>query len=72
MYPKAVALVMAGLLWSCAVECRTIVRFRDGSLYDESATLSQRGVFRPEGVPQVKKGQDPTIIAQPPSEKTEQ
>jgi hypothetical protein len=31
------------------VECRTILRFKDGSLYDESATFSQKGVFRLEG-----------------------
>ena len=30
------------------VECRTILRFTDGSLYDESATFSQKGVFRLE------------------------
>ena len=30
------------------VECRTILRFKDGSLYDESATFSQKGVFRLE------------------------
>jgi hypothetical protein len=29
-------------------ECRTILRFKDGSLYDESATFSQNGVFRLE------------------------
>jgi hypothetical protein len=31
------------------VECRTILRFKDGSLFDESATFSQKGVFRLEG-----------------------
>jgi hypothetical protein len=98
MYPKAVALVTAALLWSCAVEaapirvrlsegtfrgflvlrsldgiaiaygevsqkptgtaveCRTTLRFKDGSLYDESATFSQKGVFRLEGYRLVQHG----------------
>ena len=31
------------------IECRTFLKFKDGSLYDESATFSQKGVFRLEG-----------------------
>jgi hypothetical protein len=31
-----------------AVECRTILRVEDRSLYDESATFPQKGVFRLE------------------------
>lgn len=27
------------------IECRTILRFKDGSLFDESATFSQKGIF---------------------------
>jgi hypothetical protein len=38
------------------VECRTILRFKDGSLYDESATFSQKGVFRLEGYRLVQHG----------------
>lgn len=38
------------------VECRTILRFKDGSLYDESATFSQKGVFRLEGYRLVQRG----------------
>ncbi len=38
------------------VECRTILRFKDGSLYDESATFSQKGVFRLEGYRLVQLG----------------
>jgi hypothetical protein len=37
-------------------ECRTILRFKDGSLYDESATFSQRGVFRLESYRLVQHG----------------
>jgi hypothetical protein len=39
-----------------AVECRTILRFKDGSLHDESATFSQKGVFRLEGYRLVQRG----------------
>jgi len=38
------------------VECRTILRFKDGSLYDESATFSQKVVFRLEGYRLVQHG----------------
>ena len=38
------------------VECRTILSFKDGSLYDESATFSQRGVFRLEAYRLVQHG----------------
>jgi hypothetical protein len=38
------------------IGCRTILRFKDGSLYDESATFSQRGVFRLEGYRLVQHG----------------
>jgi len=38
------------------VECRTILRFKDGSLYDELATFSQKGVFRLEGYRLVQHG----------------
>jgi hypothetical protein len=38
------------------VECRTILRFTDGSLYDESATFSQKGVFRLEAYRLVQHG----------------
>ena len=38
------------------VECRFILRFTDGSLYDESATFSQNGVFRLEGYRRVQHG----------------
>jgi len=38
------------------VECRTILRFKDGSLYDESATFSQKGVFRLEAYRLVQHG----------------
>lgn len=38
------------------VECRTILKFKDGSLYDESATYSQEGVFRLEGYQLVQRG----------------
>jgi hypothetical protein len=31
------------------IECRTLLRFKDGSLYLESATFSQKSVFRLEG-----------------------
>ena len=96
--PAALVIVIAALLWSCAVEaapirvrlvegtfrgflvlrsldgtaiaygevsqkpagsavvCRTILRFKDGSLYDESATFSQKGVFRLEGYRLVQHG----------------
>jgi hypothetical protein len=98
MTPRPAALVIAGLLWSCALEaapirvqliegtfrgflvlrsldgmaiaygevsqkptgnavaCHTILRFKDGSLYDESATFSQKGVFRLEGYRLVQHG----------------
>jgi hypothetical protein len=39
-----------------AVECRTTLRFKDGSLYDESATFSQKGVFRLEAYRLVQRG----------------
>jgi hypothetical protein len=39
-----------------AIECRTILRFTDGSLYEESTTFSQRGVFRLEGYRLVQRG----------------
>jgi hypothetical protein len=39
-----------------AVGCRTILRFKDGSLYDESATFSQKGVFRLEAYRLVQRG----------------
>ena len=38
------------------VECRTILRFKDGSLFDESTTFSQKGVFRLEGYRLVQHG----------------
>jgi hypothetical protein len=38
------------------VECRTILRFKDGSLFDEAATFSQKGVFRLEGYRLVQHG----------------
>ena len=38
------------------VESRMILRFTDGSLYDESATFSQKGVFRLEGYRRVQHG----------------
>jgi hypothetical protein len=38
------------------VECRMILRFTNGSLYDESATFSQEGVFRLEGYRLVQHG----------------
>jgi hypothetical protein len=38
------------------VECRTLLRFKDGSLYDESVTFSQKGVFRLEGYRLVQHG----------------
>jgi hypothetical protein len=38
------------------VECRTILNFKDGSLFDESATFSQRGVFRLEAYRLVQHG----------------
>lgn len=38
------------------VESRMILRFKDGSLYDESATFSQKGVFRLEGCRRVQHG----------------
>ena len=44
------------------VEFRTILRFKDGSLYDESATFSQKGVFRLEGYRLVQHGpSSPTL-----------
>lgn len=44
------------------IECRTILRFKDGSLYDESATFSQKGVFRLEGYRLVQHGSSfPTL-----------
>jgi hypothetical protein len=41
---------------SNVVECHTILRFKDGSLYDESVTFSQKGVFRLEGYRLVQHG----------------
>jgi hypothetical protein len=38
------------------VECRTILRFKDGSMYDEAATFSQKSVFRLEGYRLVQHG----------------
>jgi hypothetical protein len=38
------------------VECHTILRFKDGSLYDESVTFSQKSVFRLEGYHLVQHG----------------
>ena len=38
------------------VECRTILRFKDGSLFDESAAFSQKGVFCLEGYRLVQHG----------------
>jgi len=38
------------------VESRMILRFTDGSLYDESATFSQKGVFRLEGYRRLQHG----------------
>ncbi len=38
------------------IESRTILRFTDGSLYDESATFSQMGVFRLEAYRLVQHG----------------
>jgi len=38
------------------VECRTILRFKDGSLFDESATFSQKDVFILEGYRLVQHG----------------
>jgi hypothetical protein len=44
------------------VECRTILRFKDGSLYDESATFSQKIVLRLERYRLVQHGSSfPTL-----------
>ena len=44
------------------IESRTILRFKDGSLYDESATFSQKGVFRLESYRLVQHGSScPTL-----------
>lgn len=38
------------------VECRMVLKFKDGSLYDEAATFSQKGVFRLERYRRVQHG----------------